>query len=57
MLAARCDRVVPDGVARVARVEPEDALDPALAATDRDGVRQFGDDRFEARGGDAARGA
>ena len=48
VVAGGADRVVADAVALVAGVEPEDALDPALAATAADRLGQVGDDGVEA---------
>ena len=48
VVAGGADRVVADAVALVACVQPEDTLDPALAAATLDDRRQLGDDRVEA---------
>ena len=48
MVAGRADRVVADPVALVAGVQPEEALDPALAAPALDRRAQVGNDRLEA---------
>ena len=48
VVAGGADRVVADAVALVAGVQAEDALDPALAATELDGRLELGDDRLEA---------
>jgi hypothetical protein len=47
VVAGRGDRVVADGVAAVPGVQPEDSLDPALAAAATDGLGECRDDRLE----------